>query len=106
MSPYQEFQGRSVWYVLDGHEPVPATSEQASALMLDITKRRVAHDIFGDVTISTVFVCLDHSTSEDNRPMLFETMIFGGKHDQYQTRCSTWAEAEAAHADAVALVKH
>ena len=37
--------------------------------------------------------------------MLFETMIFGGKHNDFQDRCSTWDEAIAMHEKAVALVK-
>jgi len=31
-------------------------------------------------------------------------MIFGGHHDQYQTRASTWEEAEQQHNDAWAMV--
>lgn len=34
----------------------------------------------------------------------FETMIFGGEHDQYQERYSTWDEAEAGHKRAIELV--
>lgn len=36
--------------------------------------------------------------------MLFETMIFGGKLDEFQDRCCT-DEAEAMHAEAVRLVR-
>lgn len=36
----------------------------------------------------------------DGPPILFETMIFGGEHDQYQERCSTWEQARKAHPDA------
>jgi hypothetical protein len=32
-------------------------------------------------------------------------MIFGGQHDQYTNRCSTWDEAEKMHEEAVALVR-
>jgi hypothetical protein len=35
-------------------------------------------------------------------PLLFETMIFDGNNEDYQTRCSTWAEAEQMHEVAVA----
>jgi hypothetical protein len=33
----------------------------------------------------------------------FETMIFGGPHDSYQERSSTFEEAETTHAAAVTL---
>jgi hypothetical protein len=32
-------------------------------------------------------------------------MIFGGPEDGYQRRCSTWDEAEAMHAETVAMVE-
>jgi hypothetical protein len=64
----------------------------------------------GKVIVSTVFLGLDHSfeifngSMKDYKPILFETMIFGGEHDQYQERYATWEEAEAGHAVAVSLV--
>lgn len=65
----------------------------------------VAKTKVGDVTISTMFVGLDHSGGKPtSRPLLFETMIFGGKHDRWQDRCSTWEEAEAMHERAVAMM--
>jgi hypothetical protein len=50
----------------------------------------------GKVFISTVFLGLDHSFGH-GKPLLFETMIFGGEHDQYQDRYSTWEEAVVGH---------
>ena len=37
-------------------------------------------------------------------PILFETMIFGGEHHEYQERYTTWDEAIKGHKEAVALV--
>jgi hypothetical protein len=54
------------------------------------------------VYVSTVFLGLDHSFGE-GPPQLFETMIFGGEHDEYQERYSTWDEAEAGHKKACKL---
>lgn len=59
--------------------------------------------------VSTVFMGIDHGgypfvelDGVTERPIVFETMIFGGPLDQkYQTRCSTWAEAEEMHAMAI-----
>lgn len=67
-------------------------------------ERIVAQDRLGDVFISTVFLGLDHSFGR-GEPLLFETMIFSGPHDQYQERYSTKAEALEGHAKALASVK-
>lgn len=53
--------------------------------------------------VSTVFLGLDHNLY--GPPHLFETMIFGGEHDGYQERYSTWAEAETGHARTVEIAK-
>jgi len=68
----------------------------------DPEKRRVARSEFGPVSVSTVFLGMDHSFG--GGPLLFETMIFGGKSDGYMDRYSTWQEAEAGHEAACLLV--
>lgn len=68
------------------------------------TERRVAIDRVGDVTVSTVFLQHDHNWSSSNRPVLFETMVFGGPLDEEQWRYCTWEEAEAGHAEVLARV--
>ena len=65
--------------------------------------RVIAHDEVDDVMVSTVFLGLDHSLGH-GAPMMYETMIFGGPHDEYQDRYSTRAEAVAGHARALAMV--
>lgn len=94
-------------YILEGHTPVPVPDDDATlvwAKRFEKMDRRVAKDQIGAVRVSTVFLGLDHAYG-DGPPQLFETMIFGGEHDKYQERCSTWEEAEAMHAKAVALVR-
>ena len=44
----------------------------------------------GDVRVSTVFIGIDSRE-------LFETMIFGGEHDQYQQRSYSYEAALAEH---------
>lgn len=91
-------------YILDGHNPVP-TDLQGWARWYEKADRNVARDTVGDDTlVSTVFLGLDHNWGM-GPPLLFETMIFGGPHDQYQERCSTWEQAEAMHAKALELVR-
>lgn len=69
----------------------------------DMSGRRVAYDKIGDAFISTVFLGLDHQYGE-GPPLIFETLISGGKHDQDMWRYSTWDEAVAGHKAAVELV--
>jgi hypothetical protein len=54
--------------------------------------------------VSTVFLGLDHQWG-DGPPVLWETMIFGGKDDQFQERYTSRADALAGHERAVQLVK-
>jgi len=99
-------------YLLEGHKPVPCEDLIKWAKEFHKLDRRVDHtevlveEVEGVkwVKISTVFLGIDHSF-EKGPPLLFETMIFGGKYGDYEERCSTWDEAVAQHAVAVALVK-
>jgi hypothetical protein len=71
------------------------------------TQKRVASTLIeGEVWVSTVFLGLDHNWLDDEHPHLFETMVFEPSGEAgYQTRCSTWQEAEEMHAKAVELMK-
>lgn len=91
------------WYILDGdRNAVPASAAQWSVWRMEKDRRLVGREERNGITVSTVFLGLDHSYG-DGSPLLFETMIFGGEHDEWQDRCSTWAEAEAMHKRACAL---
>ena len=65
---------------------------------------RVAITEIGDVKVSTVFLGVGHSFG-GGAPVLFETMIFGGEHDEYQKRYHTLEEAMIGHEKAVSLAK-
>ena len=76
------------------------------ARWLETAKRHVGHDhLPGGVLVSTVFFGIDHNFGPDGPPLLFETMIFGGEHDQFQDRYATLDEAKAGHAKAVELAR-
>jgi hypothetical protein len=63
--------------------------------------------MIGDAKVSTVFLGLDHSFSEDGPPILWETMVFGGELDQETDRCSgTREQAEAMHKKMCEQVKN
>ena len=66
--------------------------------------RRVALDVVGDATVSTVHLTFDHSMGS-GPPVLWETMVFGGEHDQWTDRYTSLEDAVAGHAAAVAMVK-
>jgi hypothetical protein len=55
------------------------------------------------VRVSTVFLGINHNGSMRGRPLLWETMIFGGKHDGYCKRYASRADALAGHAIAVEM---
>ncbi len=49
-----------------------------------------------EIDVSTVFLSIDHDFS-DNKPILFETMIFGGNRDEECDRYSTLDESLKGH---------
>lgn len=55
--------------------------------------------------ISTVFLGLDHSFSNKGKPILWETMIFGGKDDGYQERYTSEKDALKGHQKAINIIK-
>lgn len=59
--------------------------------------RIVAKADMGDAHVSTVFLGLDHSHTGEGPPVLYETMIFGGPHNEFQRRYCTRAQAKSAH---------
>jgi hypothetical protein len=94
--------GRHVYYwVLDGHDVREGTREEFAAMYEDTGARIVAKTRVGESEVSTVFLGIDHQFGE-GPPLLFETMVFGGDGmDGHTRRYTTWAEAEAGHAEVV-----
>ena len=88
-------------YILEGKTPKLVEDVIEWGSWFETADRNVASDTLkSGVRVSTVFLGLDHNFG-NGEPVLFETMIFGGKHDQYQERYSTWEEAEAGHKQAL-----
>jgi hypothetical protein len=65
--------------------------------------RRVAGTVQDDVFVSTVWLGLDHGFGYTDRPLIFETMIFGGDYDGGEWRYSTLDEALEGHQRACVL---
>jgi hypothetical protein len=92
-------------YILVGHEVVAETDVHKWGQWMENHSRIVSKTELADCEISTVFLGLDHQYG-DGQPLIFETMIFGDKGDQYQERYSTWDEAVAGHDKACRLVQN
>ena len=96
---------RLVHYILDAdHRPVEVSLIEWATWFDDIKNRLVNYtQITSQISVSTVFIGLDHRFLGKGPPLLFETMIFGGPEeiDQYQRRYSSWDDAQTGHAAAV-----
>jgi len=91
-------------YILKSKKPVICEDMlQWGKWLSDWKNKRVAETSKGQITVSTVFLGMDHNWGS-GPPILFETMIFGGKYDQEMWRYYTWEEAEEGHKKACQLV--
>lgn len=97
----------------------------------DMNNRRIDRtEINEDVYVSTVFLGIDHNfgriieekksqwhvgafnaqecekTFNGRKPILFETMVFGGEYDQYCWRYSSMGEAKIGHWNVVDCIRN
>jgi hypothetical protein len=94
---------RSDKYILgENGEPKVEPDLLKWAAWFETGDRKIAAREENGVRVSTVFLGLDHQWG-DGPPLLFETMIFGGPHDELQWRYSTRSEAMRGHDSAVDL---
>jgi hypothetical protein len=82
----------------------PISQEEGTRLFGDIEGRRVALTETSDADISTVHLVINHQW-RDGPPLIFETMIFGGKHDQCAWRYATEEQALEGHTKIVAALQ-
>lgn len=94
-------------YILaaDGKTPVRSTLDEWMEWYGKDDARRLGYDEVSGATVSTVFLGLDHRFGRGGVPILWETMIFGGEHDQYQERYTSYEDAIAGHARAIQRVR-
>jgi hypothetical protein len=86
------------YYVLDeNNQALPCALSEWAAMFEDFPRRQVAENFVGTIRVSTIFLGLNHQFGH-GPPLIFETMIFGGRYDGYQWRTSTWEQAETTHA--------
>ena len=101
-------------YILKNGEPVVEPSLMRWAKWYEKADRHVAQEeiteaggrIKRKVRISTVFLAVDYGSAEKGKPILWETMVFGGKHHEYQERCSGGRkDAEKMHKRVMKMVQ-
>jgi hypothetical protein len=90
---YAKLDGRSVKEV--------KTMDELAEVYGRNNNRHIGDDEKDGVRVSTVFLGIDHGFGD--RPLWFETMIFGGPHDEYQERYETYEQAEEGHKRALEL---
>lgn len=101
--------GFSGLFILDDNgNPVPISDALQWAKWFNKTERRIVAktEIDPGVEVSTVFLGLDHnyammSDPMKYKPVLWETMVFGGVMDQFQCRYNSLENAKAGHAEVV-----
>lgn len=91
-------------YILEGKTPKPVEDILQWARWFETADRHVEKTMVEDIRVSNVFLGIDHGWSSEV-PILFETMIFGGAHNDFQQRYATWEDAESGHAEAVKLAQ-
>lgn len=91
----EPFHGR---YILDDDgNPIPEPDLIKWAKWIENNNdRQIRKTCINGVYVSTVFLGLDHTFLEEG-PILWETMEFNGKHDQYMWRYATREEAIKGH---------
>ena len=88
-----------MFYRLDDKIPVLCTAEELG-IWMEKNNRTIGCKTRGDITISTVFLGMDHSGGAD--PLLFETIIFKDREPIWIWRYPTWEDAEKGHEQALA----
>lgn len=97
-------------YILNEHgNPVPEPDTLKWAKWFEKSNRVVGYELIGESRVSAVFLGIDHGgfccSTGEYRPILWETMIFGGPLDQDQDRCSgNQEQAMAMHQEMVKRV--
>lgn len=91
------------YFKLVGRKIVKCTSEQEGMEQFG-PSRLLFHTGNADLRVSTVFLVFDHGHGFTSKPLLFETMVFGGAFDREMERYCTYDEAEYGHKAWVAKV--
>lgn len=94
-----------MYYILENKRPKPINDALEWSRFMANQENRIIKQttLENGIFVSTVFLGIDHGF-HGRKSLLFETMIFGGEHDQFQERYETWEEAEIGHQRAIDMV--
>ena len=95
---------KNEYFILEGETPKPVDM-MTWAKWFETADRVIASDRIGKISISTIFLGLNHNFRENQSPLIFETMVFGGDFDGEMLRYSTFADAESGHLQILEKVK-
>lgn len=90
------------FYILKDGKPVKVRDIYEWAEKFEHAERTIAVAESGGVRVSTVFLGVDQNHWGKGPPILFETMVFGGKGDHEMRRYATLEEARLGHERMVA----
>ena len=97
---------RHIHYILDARRRVvPADLMTWVQWFEQVEQRVVAKDEVEGVSVSTVFLGVDHRFGGKGPPLLFETMTFGPYGSEIVDRYSSWDDAETGHRATVDRIK-
>lgn len=93
------------YYKLVNKIPVECNLLDLAEFLNESGNCKISKTKINDILISTVFLGTDHNFTEKGNPVLFETMVFGGKLDEECVRYCTYDEAIKGHKEMVSRVK-
>ena len=102
----RDWDGRPIYYDRQGK---PMTMQQWAQRFEDEDYRHIARDVIGPdepldpaplITVSTFWLGLNHDWRSDE-PLIYETIIVGGEHDEIGMRYATEKQAREGHRRAV-----
>ena len=91
-----------MFFILDDNGDPQEASIEACGAWINDSRRIVKQERMWPWFVSTIFLGIDHRIPRDNgelidKPVLFETMVFRGKHEVKCRRYCTMDEALAGH---------
>ena len=82
------------WFKLEGRKVVISNEPPIESQKINVTDLEILDN---KVRVSTVFLGMDTNYSNKGLPVVFETMVFGGPHEQSQFRYTSYEAAERGH---------
>lgn len=84
-------------YILVKRKVYPVSFEDFAVWFKDANRQLRLSHLPGGVKVSTVFLGFDHQFTQDLPPILFETMVFQGRFNNYLVRYETYKAAVVGH---------